>query len=124
MRNAIFALTALLPLGGCGGDMCTNREMSRADAPDGRHSAVMFDRDCSATTGYTVQISILGPGQQPSDGGNAFVADRPPWAKMTWVAPDHLVIRYASESRVFHQEARVDGVLITYEHVGKAPATP
>ncbi|MEO7679640.1 MAG: hypothetical protein ABIS14_02960, partial [Sphingomonas sp.] len=61
--------------------------------------------------------------------GNAFIADddhgaarvgswQGSWAEAKWLAPDHLLIRYATKSRLFKQNGSVAGVKITYQIVG------
>jgi hypothetical protein len=116
-----------IALSGCSGS-CANSVISRADAPDGLHSAVMFQRDCGATTGFSTQISVLEHGDEPSGGGNTFRADGDhgaatagdwggPWAEMKWLAPDHLLIRFAAKSRLFEQDEEVSGVKISYQQV-------
>jgi hypothetical protein len=90
----------------------------------------MFQRDCGATTGFSTQISVVEQGDEPSGSGNVFRADANngaaatggwggPWAEMKWLAPDHLLIRYASKSRLFEQAEEVSGVKITYEQVAR-----
>ena len=108
----------------------------RADAPDGVHSAVLFQRDCGATTGSSTQISVLPGGGQPEDIGNLFRADtnhytgvrvgawRGPWAEMRWLSPRHLLIRYAAGARLFARTAELDGVRISYQPVAVSPARP
>jgi hypothetical protein len=104
--------------------------ISRADAPDGLHRAIMFQQDCGATTGFSTQISVLKPQQEPSDGGNAFIADADhgaaetgewggPWAEMRWIDNGTLLIRFASGSRIFIQHQQVSGVRINYQEVGR-----
>jgi hypothetical protein len=116
-------------VGGCD-DGCGNKIIARSNAPGGAHSAVMFERNCGATTGFSTQMSIVSSGEQPSGAGNAFVADDDhgaaatgdwggPWAEMTWLAPDHLRIRYAAKSRFFKQEDKVSGVKISFEPVAR-----
>lgn len=116
-------------MSGCS-DVCVNEQVSRTDAPDGLHSAVMFQRDCGATTGFSTQISLVKPGDEPSRGGNTLRADADhgaaatgdwdgPWAEMEWLAPDHLGIRYAAKSRLFEQADQVSGVKISYEQVAR-----
>lgn len=116
-------------VGGCD-DGCGNEVIARSDAPGGAHSAVMFERNCGATTGFSTQISIVSSGEQPSGAGNAFVADDDhgaavtgdwggPWAEMKWVAPDQLHVRYAAKSRIFEQDETVSGVRISYEAVAR-----
>jgi hypothetical protein len=102
--------------------------ITRADDPTGSRSAVMFNRDCGATTGFSTQISVIEKGEQLSGGGNTFRADDDhgaatagdwggPWAEMKWLASDHLLIRYASKSRIFEQDQAVSGVKISYQQV-------
>jgi hypothetical protein len=114
-------------LNGCSGP-CASREISRAEAPDGLHKAVMFQRNCGATTGFSTQISVLAPDEEPPGVGNAFRADDDhgaavaggwggPWAEMRWIDNGTLLIRYASESRIFEQSRQVSGVQIRYQKV-------
>jgi hypothetical protein len=116
-------------LSGCS-DGCSNSPISRADASDGPHSAVMFQRDCGATTGFSTQISVLKRGTEPSGAGNIFRADGNhgaataggwggPWAEISWLAPDHLLVRYAAKSRLFEQRSEVSGVKISYQQVAR-----
>jgi hypothetical protein len=126
MRMAAVAVCVAL-LGGCS-DVCSNTVLSRTDAPGRQHSAIMFQRDCGATTGFSTQVSIEATGQAATEAGNAFRADDDhgaaaaggwggPWAEMRWLAPDHLLIRYAAKSRIFKRAETVDGVRVSYEPV-------
>jgi hypothetical protein len=71
----------------------------------------------------------LGAVGQLSGSGNTFRADDDhgaartggwggSWAETKWLAPDHLLVRYAAESRLFEQNEDVSGVRITYQAVG------
>jgi hypothetical protein len=122
-------LIALLACAGCS-NACQNTVASRALSPDGIHSAILFQRDCGATTGFSTQISVLGNGGAPSGSGNAYQADdnhgvaavgdwQGPWANMRWLGTDRLLIRYATKSRIFAQESEVDGVKIDYQQVDR-----
>lgn len=122
-------LIALLSCAGCS-DTCENTVASRLLSPDGTHAAILFQRDCGATTGYSTQISVVDHGDVPTGSGNAFRADdnhgvapvgdwQGPWADMKWVAPNRLLIRYASKSRIFEQAGEVKGVYIDYQQVAR-----
>jgi hypothetical protein len=130
---AVFRIAILtsiaVALGGCS-DSCENSLIRRADAPDWERSAVMFQRDCGATTGFSTQISLTSDEGLPSGGGNIFRADDNhgaaadeewggPWAEIAWLGPDHLQIRYAANSRIFLQEDEVSGVKISYQQVSR-----
>lgn len=116
-------------LGACS-DPCSNNVAARLASPDGRYEAVLFQRDCGATTGFSTQISVLEAGEKLSGGGNVFRADDDhgaakigawggSWAEMKWLAADRLHIRYAVNSRLFEQDESVAGVTVSYEMVGR-----
>lgn len=128
---SIFRISAMLALAmslaACldGAGLCQNEIVSRVDAPGGDRTAVLFQRACGATTGFTTQISILGPGEVPTGKGNVFIADDDhgaaaigdwggPWANMEWLGPDRLRIRHAPGSRVFLQRETMAGVRVIY----------
>ena len=124
MPRGLIAIGGLILLGGCS-DVCSNTTIAALDAPDGLHTAIMFQRDCGATTGFSTQVSVLDAGEATSDGGNAFRADDNhggaavgdwggPWAEIRWLNSDHLLVRYAANSRIFEQEEEVAGVRISY----------
>ncbi|AUW59229.1 hypothetical protein C1T17_15165 [Sphingobium sp. SCG-1] len=129
MLKASASVILFLGSTGCS-DTCENSVAARVASPDGQREAVMFQRDCGATTGYSTQISVLDNGETPAGGGKAFRADdnhgvaavgesQGPWADMRWVAPDRLLIRYASKSRVFEQATDLNGVTIDYQQVAQ-----
>jgi hypothetical protein len=124
-----MAAVACVLLGGCSDD-CADRVIKRYAAPDGRHSAVLFDRDCGATTGFNTQISILRAGERLSGGGNVFIADTNhnavkaaawggPWADVIWLSPSRVLVGYVAGSRVSKQRAEVSGVKISYRVIGR-----
>ncbi len=126
MKLAAWLLAATF-LGACSG-ACENTVLTRADAPDGRHSAVVFRRDCGATTGFSTQVSVLTPGGRPSGAGNVFVADDDhgaattgpggaPWVEAVWQDGNRLLIRYDAKARIFQHRAEASGVRIRYEAV-------
>lgn len=128
LLRALFLATTVA-LSACS-DTCSNTIISQSDSPTGEHTAVMFQRDCGATTGYSTQISILPRGESPLGSGNAFRADDDhgkaaasdwggPWAELKWLAPDHLQIKYAVKSRLFENDENVSGIKITYQAVNR-----
>ena len=113
---------------GCS-DTCGDDVVLRITSPDGQRDAVMFQRDCGATTGFSTQISIIDAGDKLSGMGNTFRADDDhgvaragdwggPWTEMKWLSSDRLLIRYAGKSRLFEQDDHVSGVDVTYQIVG------
>lgn len=56
-----------------GADMCGNDIKQSMLSPDGKLKAVIFSRDCGATTGYTTAVAILDKKETlPNTIGNVF----------------------------------------------------
>jgi len=128
MTRTVLVAIVSLALSACS-NMCSNEVVSRLASPGGEHEAVMFQRDCGATSGFSTQVSILENGEQLSGSGNTFRADDDhgaartgawggSWAETRWLASDRLLIHYATNSRLFEQDESVSGVAISYEAVG------
>ena len=108
-------LTALV-IGGCfhsvstmlGDDMCGNSPSRTVISPDGRLKAVVFERDCGATTGFSMQVSVLGAKDRlPNKSGNVFVdGDNAP-VTVAWASANNLTVRYNPQARVFVRNTRV-----------------
>ena len=119
--KAAFILTAVLVLTGCS-DMCRNTPHQTVTSPDGGATAVLFERDCGATTGLTAQVSIAGKDKASSRKGNVFIAEGGakavtwggPWADVSWVGPKHLLVRYDASARVFTQNKTVGDTEVSY----------
>lgn len=128
VRPLILAAGLLLAVG-CekSGGPCANTEVARMTAPDGRHDAVLFERSCGATTGFSSQVSIVGRGRKAVGQGNVLIADDDhgkapaaawggPDVDMGWTSADQLVVRHHPSARLFQTHANVAGVKVL--HVG------
>ena len=122
MSRFILALLALAGPAGCA-DLCGNRILHRVASPDGRHMAILFERDCGATTAASYQVSILPAGETPSGRGNVFIAepgrasaDRPnePVVEVAWLSPHRLQVRYRHDDRLFERVDQREGVQVEY----------
>ena len=117
-----------LALAGCS-DMCANKGVKLLDSPDGTKRAVLFVRDCGATTGWSTQVAIVSPGNVPTGIGNAFTTSDKTggvalgdwysawgsWADIEWTGPASLTVRYAVGSNIIKAKKQVKGVSITYQ---------
>lgn len=136
MSFAIIAITILLLLLlGMGAataisswmdSLCGNTEISRVASPDGRHDAVLFERNCGATTGFATHLSLIPSGAPlPHNAGNIIAAELAPggvpapWGgpRITafWRNEGNLVVQLDPMARVFHQTWSVDGVTVSSE---------
>ncbi len=87
-------------------DMCSNDVLQSLTSPDGKAKAVVFERGCGATTGFSTQISLLGSGDElPNKSGDVFDAynesggKRDPFAIAAWKNNQTLVVTYHKRTR-------------------------
>jgi len=112
-------------------DLCGNRILSEMPAPGGTKRAVVFERDCGATTDFSTQVSILSASEAaPREAGNVFIAEGDHGAVsnlsvgVRWDSPDHLVVVFPARARIVQQQIQVKGVNIAYERTLDIPGAP
>jgi len=109
----------------CSDAGCENSVLQDIPSPDGRRHAVIFERSCGATTGFSTQVSVVPSVRDARGPGNVFTADTDhgkapsgpgggPIVAARWIDRRTLEIRYDSEARVFHHERRHDDTDIRY----------
>lgn len=56
-------------------DMCGNEINIELVSPDKKHKAIIYQRDCGATTGFSTQISIIKRNEKlPNKNGNVLTS--------------------------------------------------
>jgi hypothetical protein len=107
-------------------DMCANEPFADLPSPDGTLKAIVFRRDCGATTGFSTQVSIIGASESlPNRGGNLFVADTDhgkapsgigggPQVRVTWSGPRSVRVGHHRDARVFLAKPAISGVSAEY----------
>ena len=114
----LLLATALL-LVGCSEagyrDMCANQIEVATVSPSGLSKAVVFTRDCGATTGFSTQISILPSSRAlPGEGGNVLVIIDRVHLSVKWESDTSLEVHGTLPPQVFKQESWVSGVKVSY----------
>ncbi|MEO8604332.1 MAG: hypothetical protein ABI629_17290, partial [bacterium] len=110
-------------------DTCANDVLSEIASPDGSRKAVIFDRDCGATTPFSTQVSVLQTGEGLGDEpANLFAAEDKlgaagPRVAATWRDATHLAVYYEAEARVVKAEAALGDLAISYAAIA-VDATP
>lgn len=111
----VIAITLLLQ--SCGA--CENDIFQTISSPSQKYSAVIFNRDCGATTGFSTQISITGFGDSLSNnGGNILVIDNHPSktkVQVLWLSDSELTITSLGKNKIYSQEHSFGKVKINYE---------
>ncbi len=130
LLGTIAAGSYYLLSAGCGNDV-----LDRVASPTGSHKAVVFQRDCGATTDFSTQVSVLDPqADLDNSAGNVFVADANqglapsgpgggPVVTVQWSTPLLLVISHHETARVFKAESRIGAIEIRYEAIARQAET-
>lgn len=99
--------------GGCG-----NETLADVAAPSGDKRAVVFTRNCGATTEFSAHVSVIAVGDAlPDRGGNVLSVGADHLSTdidIEWTAPDSLSVRYRVPSGVFAAESRPTGVAVAF----------
>lgn len=109
-------------------DLCANTVLAEYPSPTGKLKAVVFDRDCGATTDFSTQVSILPSSSSlGNEGGNLFSADTdhrraPSWksggpeVRFIWASDANAELQHHQLARVFRSNASAEGVQVAYSN--------
>ncbi|HEX5433459.1 MAG TPA: hypothetical protein VFY05_04425 [Candidatus Angelobacter sp.] len=108
-------------------DPCNNEVGEEILSPDNEWKAVIFERDCGATTDFSTQISLVKGNRSllHDSSGNIFTADSDHNKvrvnlngllpiNVIWENNNQLLIRYPARARVFLQNRRYKDVRVSY----------
>ncbi len=105
---------------------CGNQLILRVPSPDRVHDAVIYERDCGATTDFSTQVTLLRAGAElPHDPSPILVIDSDhgravagpgggPLVEATWVSSDSLVVSFDEHARVFQHLSQFSNIGIRY----------
>ena len=100
-------------------DLCDNEVFSQENSPDGKYKALIFQRDCGATTGFSTQVSVLDITEElENEGGNVFITANHPndnRIELHWINASSLIIRNTKSTKPSRKEAKIGSVEIRYE---------
>ena len=122
MRVLFFIATSAI-LSSCsgGGYSCQNELLDTVASPSGKLSAVVFTRNCGATTGENMQVSVLPRGAHSTEKGNALILDQAPiystTFRPTWSSDNSVVLAIPSGARVFARNGRVGEVRVEFSQL-------
>jgi hypothetical protein len=97
------------------GDPCGNEVSQTLRSPSGKFDAVVFNRNCGATTGFNTQVSVVPAGTKlPADGGNVFIANGTLPISLTWQSDTKLQVGGVSSVSPLKKESNVSSVEVSY----------
>lgn len=112
-RYLSIAISVAL-LSGCGG-VCENKISQTVVSPSGNMKAVVFNRGCGATVGFSTQVSLLpASARMPNNGGNVLVVDDAVPLRIEWESDVAVRIAGRFDTQIFKKEASVSGVQVAY----------
>lgn len=106
--------------------LCANSPILEVPSPNGKLKAVVFERDCGATTAFATHVSVIEAASSlPNEGGNLFVADTNhnaapsgagggPSVQVAWFGPSALRIEHHPLARIVRAEPSAFGVKVRY----------
>jgi hypothetical protein len=116
-----FALRNLVPL-------CSDEIVAEGISPNGNHKAVIFVRNCGATTDFSSQVAIMDNKEKFNSKINAILiadtdhGESPAWQwggpeiKTQWEDDNNMTIFLHSQARVFKKANIYRGINIVYEY--------
>ncbi len=131
------ALTIVVLIGGCTvlldrllpADLCTTAVFAQVPSPRGWRTAVVYEIDCGATTGFSRQVVIIPTPERRTDsddlprgffavslgsGVDSRLSMRDSLIHLQWLSEKQLDIAYPAGSRLIRSAGRSDGIDITY----------
>jgi hypothetical protein len=116
MKKLLPCLVLLaLSIGLSGCDPCGNEVSQAVVSPSGKLKAVVFNRDCGATTGFTTQVSIISSTESlPGERGNTLILDGTVPLKIEWRSGSMLHLSGLGAARIFLQSHSAAGVSVSY----------
>lgn len=121
LRSASVGL--MLAVSSCSGGSpaCENQVLDTVSSPSGRLSAIVFTRNCGATTGYNMQVSVVPRGAPTAEKGNALVLDHVPTYstvyRPSWGHEQNLLLTIPRGSRVFKKSPAVGETQVTFRQL-------
>ena len=95
--------------------------LSRIPSPNGKMVAVVFGKDCGATTSISYHVSILASGESLPEKGNILVADKSSGYsekfKPVWHGNHELEVIIPPKARVFTKNNQLYGVNLTFKQL-------
>ena len=115
LRFTIIMLLISVMFSGCSNDLCSNTELQRVASPNGEYAAVIFARNCGATTKEAFHVSIMKPDEKLGySTGNVYTSYNR--VSLDWNVDHAMTINGSAEGDdVFKTKTQYKKVGITYQ---------
>lgn len=108
--------TILVATSACSISDCANAPLASVQSSDGKHAAVLFERNCGATTAASIHLAIVPVGEMPNGKGNALT-----FSKMTadirsyqlhWSDGGHVHVSLPKGTEIYFRKRNVGAATI------------
>ncbi|MEW8629142.1 MAG: hypothetical protein AB2591_04005 [Candidatus Thiodiazotropha sp.] len=122
----VVAITSVLLVAGwligseqlSGLSLCSNQIASELASPDKKHLAVVFERSCGATTGFSTQVSVLKEKNEfKNEAGNILIAEGHPnttGIELAWLNENVLLVKGAEGAQFFLKSKGLGSIEVRY----------
>ncbi|MFZ4382286.1 MAG: hypothetical protein ACOYO0_10025 [Sandarakinorhabdus sp.] len=116
MFKAAALATILGSTTACSLHECANDTLASVQSPDGQEAAILFERNCGATTAASIHLAIVPISDMPNETGNALI-----FSKMTtdaqsyrlhWTDGGHVNVNLPKGAEVYLRQQSVGGTVI------------
>ncbi|RZF59061.1 hypothetical protein EWE75_23835 [Sphingomonas populi] len=114
--KAATLATILGAMSACSLNECANDTLASVQSPNGEQAAVLFERNCGATTAASIHLAIMPVGEMPNGKGNALI-----FSKMTadilsyqlhWIDGGHVHVSLPKGAEIYLRQQSVGAATI------------
>lgn len=114
--KAATLATILGAMSACSLNDCANDTLASVQSPNGEQAAVLFERNCGATTAASIHLAIVPVGEIPNGKGNALT-----FSKMTpdirsyqlhWIDGRHVQVSLPKGTEIYLRQQSVGAAII------------
>lgn len=115
-KRAVYCILAFI-LSGCG-ELCSNDTSQTIINPSGTLKAVVFSRNCGATTNFNTQVSIIPANKilSAEESGNIFIANDSLALVINWENAKSLRISGIGSVVPIQKKIKLADVVVTYKN--------
>lgn len=115
IKVVVFALivSSSFVLSGCE-RLCSNEKLSEVPSPSKGYLAVIFKRDCGATTAYSYHLSIIKKGEKIKENDTGNIVSGRSEMEIKWINNMELQVTLDNKQETIKTEKQINNINIFY----------
>lgn len=103
---------------------CSNHIFKQINNSNSSYKIIKFDRECGATTGNSIQLSVIKYYDSlPNEGGNIFISnskvggyiEHDTSVQFSWINHAAILIRYDKDLDIYKKDSIVNNIKVIYQ---------